>query len=717
MNAKLVRYLCMALVVGPLVFAAGCNHYAGYPKKTGYPKKPDGRTWTPLNSKKPPGTPADVVLDMGASDATKTVFDLSIHGFWVEEKQGPDGRTYQQIEIPGLGSFDETGAPDLPVLRFDLAVPTNAQQTALAVELIDVRSFPDFLIWPQVVPELDHEEGVPERFVLDQKIYDSQGFWPAADGREASRVTPRLRSIPAAQGEVWPIRWNPVSRELRMATHARYTVRHSGERLKLEPMTRERGRLAELTFLNWDAVRQDFPIQYLFYDAEFLILYPNAGYADELAPFVAQKRARGFRVKERTLDQIGSTCEQIRSAIAAWEAAVPAWRDAYALLVGDVDKIPLCTSPTGDPTDDLYGSPSGDDLSEEVYVGRLSVDNEADAANQIAKILAYEDHPSLFCCYDRVGLWAHKEGAPGKYVGAHETVRTASYGVPPVFSTYYGHLAGVTDSDINGRVDSGVGVLAYRGHGSEDATGTGWNQANEYYDSGDATSLANPVARSPVVWSFACSNAHLSTNDSISEIWMRQPNRGAVSYYGATVPSSTSQNHVLDQWMFKAVYDEGLVTQSHAIERAEAQMAALSGSGNAWMYLLLGDPDLQIRRRNPLELRIDLERQWRLCAAPCKLVLTVLDEKGRPVPEALVGLWKTGPTGADEVFVNRYADKNGRVTLEASPTTAGKLFYAVEDGQGNSLFGSVEVAAPRYGEKGGSGLTPEAAGAPLATPR
>ena len=31
------------------------------------------------------------------------------------------------------------------------------------------------------------------------------------------------------------------------------------------------------------------------------------------------------------------------------------------------------------------------------------------------------------------------------------------------------------------------------------------------------------------------------------------------------------------------------------------------------------------------------------------------------------------------------------MALEVSPVTAGKLFYSVEDGQGNSLLGAVEV--------------------------
>src|SRR6185295_16062623 len=182
------------------------------------------------------------------------------------------------------------------------------------------------------------------------------------------------------------------------------------------------------------------------------------------------------------------------------------FRDSYALLVGDVSEIPLCNSPTGVPTDDLYASTNGDDLDEEIYVGRLSVDNETDAANQVAKILAYEDHPDPFCCYDQALLVAHKEGAPLKYVGAHESVRTATYSVPPVFSTLYGNDPLVRDADVSAAINPGIGLAAYRGHGNENAWTT-WNTANESYDSADVTGLLNTIPRIPVMWGFACTNA------------------------------------------------------------------------------------------------------------------------------------------------------------------------------------------------------------------
>jgi hypothetical protein len=461
-------------------------------------------------------------------------------------------------------------------------------------------------------------------------------------------------------------------------------------------LTQERYRLASDYFINWELLENIFVPNFKFYTASFLFIYPDSSYADEIQPLVDQKKARGFKVTEMTVaDDIGaSTCSDIRNAIIAWEGAVPFWHDAYALLVGDTDVIPHCTSPTGDQTDDLYASTNGDDLDEEIWLGRLSIDDETDLANQVAKILSYEDSPSLTCCYPQVGLWAHKEGAPGKYEGAHETVRTFGYANPPAFIPYYGSQAGVNDADIVAEVNYGVGLMAYRGHGSSSSTATGWNQTSEYFNGTDVSSLANPLSRSPVVWSFACTNSKLDISDSIGEKWMEQVGAGSVSYYGATRTSYTSQNHVLDEWMFRAVYDEGLTTQSQAIARAEDQMASLSGSANAWMYLLLGDPDMQIRTENPLNLTIEIPELVRICKF-CELPIRVFDPRGNPVPNALVGLWKPAASGKPniegETWVNGYTDGKGRVSLPYSALSTGLMYYSVEDAQGNAEFNAIKV--------------------------
>lgn len=175
---------------------------------------------------------------------------------------------------------------------------------------------------------------------------------------------------------------------------------------------------------------------------------------------------------------------------------------------------------------------------------------------------------------------------------------------------------------------------------------------------------------------------------------MELANAGASSYYGATRTSYTSQNHVLDEWMFKAVFDEGLLTQSHAIERGEAQMAALSGSDNAWMYLLLGDPDMKIRTKNPYRFELKIPEMIEICKF-CELPIQVFDIKGNPVSNALVGLWKPGskdrPNQPGETWINGYTDHNGYVSLPYSALTEGELFYSVEDEYGNAVFDKIQV--------------------------
>ena len=669
-------------------------------------------TWVALDQA-PEGSEAEITLDEARSGASETRMNVVIHGYWERPRLGTNRELYTEIRVPGLAAQAIPGAPSVPVLKLSLAIPDSRNgNSAVLKTVVEEHNTVEIgleKLWPVVEdstdqvqpgdPDQGEDVSTPENFRIDRAFYAKQELWPTRESVLKLRNARRLRSIESAEVTLSPVRWNPRTGVLEIVQEMTVTVEHPTDPIPAPPMTPERSKLARLAFDNFGSLGEYFPVKPK-YLADYLIIYPNIDYEDEIDPLADQKRARGYRVTEMLVTDIGNTCTQIRSAIQAWEATRPSWRDAYVLLVGDTDQIPLCTSPTGNPTDDLYASTDGDDLDEEVFLGRLSIDNEADLANQIDKILTYEDNPDLFCCYNQAALWAHKEGAPGKYEGAHETVRTNSYSTPPVFSTYYGSQAGVEDPDIINEVDGGVGVLAYRGHGSSSSTATGWNQISDYFNGNDVALLANATRKSPVTWSFACSNSALNSSDSIAEKWMEQVGTGSVSYYGSTVPSYTSQNHVLDEWMFKAVYDEDLTKQSHAIKRAEAQMAALSGSSNAWMYLLLGDPDMDIRRRNIINIIIWKPQMWLICQGDdCMIEFVLNNEDGSPIAGARVAIWKDDPNGDSdgEIFTNGYTDATGRIELEAAALTAGEIHFTVQDGKGGSTRGSIEVLDPAIG--------------------
>jgi len=641
----------------------------------------------------PVGAPATVKAVGDTSDSSTSVFDISINGYFLETKTGPDNQKYTRLVVPGLGAMGQVGAPDLPALRMDLAVPSSVQAVSAAVEVLDSVELPGFLAWPSPEPGSDQtqEVGYPDKFVRNERIYAGNSAFPGAVAPPAP-VSAKLGSIRGAGVQVSPASWNPESKTLVLNTHMRVAFSHKGTFDSDQPITKERNLSATVKFANWSSVSRFIAVNPLQFTGDFLFIYP-VGYNDELAPLVAQKYARGFSVTQRTLAETGSTCSSIRAAISTWYASRPAWRDKYAILVGDVAQIPLCTSPTGDPTDDLYGDADGDginDLDEEVYVGRLSVDSEAEAATQVEKILRYEDSPELFFNYGRTLLVAHKEEAPGKYVGAHESVRTASYAVPPLFTTLYGHVPGVSDADVSDAINGGMGLVAYRGHGSSSAW-TGWNTAGDYFNTADVSALNNALTQTPVVWSFSCNNSELGVSDSISEFWMNNSKRGA-AHYGSTVPSGTFQNHELDRQMFKAVFDSGITTHARAIEQGEAQMAAISGgSGNAWMYLLLGDPEMRIRRGPKVQFVLKLPDTVTLCPnGNCGLNIQVQDELGNPIPDLLVSAYKPG-VRLPEVLDNAYTDAKGSVLLPLKAQTVGEMILSVRDLAGNGQTQSIIV--------------------------
>lgn len=663
------------------------------------------QTWVTIDTSKPPGTPAKIVLDEGASSVVSTTFDVFIYGFWETKIVAPDNNKYYRIEVPGLDRLGLVGAPDVPVARVDIVSPTDVPQNLLvAASVLSEATFPNRLVWPQEKagndeaydptenPGTGDTNGTPDVFTIDPTIYGLNADYPTTPASAAAVPTSRFSGIPAARQVVHPVRCNPTTQVLKVAKHSRFTYRSLGGVLGSPAITKDAAALAGQTFVNWPEITGAGTIvaNQTEYDGRYLIVTPPE-YVATLAPFVEYRKSCGLAVTVHVLPSSGGNiCGNIRGVIDTWYQAGNPNEDHYCLLVGDQTVIPQCVSPNiaQVPTDDLYGSPSGSgDLDEEVFVGRLSVDDAADLAHQIAKIKSYELDPLPSKAYRNVVLVAHKEDAPGKYVGAHETVANATYADLPIFKKQYGSISGVTDASVRALIDGGVGLVAYRGHGSSN-TWSSWNLAGDSFHKNDVLDLNNTLT--PVVWSFSCTNSNLNSSDCIGETWLEDDGQGGggVAHYGSTVVSGTGQNHVLDEKMFEAVYDRGLRTHSHAIAWAEGEMADAASGNNSWMYMLLGDPFMKIRTKAPKQLTLVMPDEIEVCTGPnCFMTIAVQDQGGFPVPGILVSVYKPGlPNGPDEIFWNGYTGTGGTVVVPGGPTTLGKICVTGRDDEGNTFF-------------------------------
>ena len=685
-----------------------------------------GPTWMALDAA-PPGTPAEVILEAASSGPTQTTLTLVLHGFYVTPRIEPDGTPFSQIEVPGLQRLAILGAPGIPILRKSLAIVTGTAQVTLSsmTPLAPPAHF-SLHVWPQNVPAMDEDSGfgTPEVFTLDPAIYASDAPYPAAQGT-ATAIQLALGSIPSSDIECHPIRWTPMTDDLEVIPISRWTFSHDGPVMAFNVITPDRNRIATHQFLNWGSIGTWIPPSYLHYQGEYLFIYPSA-FAAAIKPLVTQKYIRGFNVTKLTTEAIGAiTCNSVRTAIQSWYASTPSSSDHYCLLVGDIDNIPFCGNSDPDPrSDDPYGSVSSTNLMQrDIFVGRLPASNASQVTAQVTKIINYEDHPPGPLYYGSVLLVAHKIDpytGVGDYPAQQEVIRTTSYDVNPLFVPYYGSQPGKTNAGVNNHINSGYGIVCYRGHGYRHAwttwnlagSCTGYTDPGECYTTSDIAALNNDPLNT-IVWSIACHNSDLRDGNCIGRAWMHKTPGGAVAHYGATRGSGTLDNNVLEDSLFAAVWSKGITNIAHATTLAEDLARKWdwgSAASNAFEYTLFGDPDMNIRREMPKNWQVVQPAFISISGSgQSSLDIQLLDEWGAPIQHALVSIWKPGagsPAGAapdgadrgdavtaagDEAADNTYTDADGFVHFAMSGLTPGVLHFTVRDSAGDAEQNSIPV--------------------------
>ncbi|MBD3266270.1 DUF5123 domain-containing protein, partial [bacterium] len=203
----------------------------------------------------------------------------------------------------------------------------------------------------------------------------------------------------------------------------------------------------------------------------------------------------------------------------------------------------------------------------------------------------------------------------------------------------------------------------YRGHGGEEAWLSGWDGSywygNEFDMYNEIPSLGNSIH--PIVYSIACRNNRIKTDDCIGEEWMNREGAGAVAHYSASVNSYTLENHERAKGLFRAIYQNNILTLGPAIADAEQYSwlhrdTTAHWDNNTFCYLLLGDPEMTIRREN---FDTGLFVNPGLFQVDRGTLISVIDEQKTPVPGVLVNA-----VMADGQSVNGFTNDEGELVLE-----------------------------------------------------
>ena len=562
------------------------------------------QTWIPLTDEPNIQAPQIEIIE---SNANNYSFRVSIHGVYdntITESQ----IQYHSLSVEGFQTMGNIGEPAFPIITQLIAIPHGKDYTVTISDTVwqDI-SIGD--IYPFQSPMTEDE--INSDFDISPEIYSSVSYFPDLVNYSELSFFKGVKNVTLS---VCPFKYYPVSDQLSILKD--FTVTVSFE--ETDDAINSTNPIAETDlYINlFDNYNDDLIDTYttttiansrslssgkkdlLIIGSDEMLLE-----SDILAKFCKWKAFKGIDCEIVSTSTTGSTINAIKSYI----------KNCYqngiknVLFIGDYDAIPQLTYTFNYKTirsDYWYGClDENNDYQSEIGIGRFCTNNLAELTNMINKTIEYEKNPPSGSELKKSLMIAHKEDAPEKYQECIEDICNSQYSNSEFeFVKAYGapySLGGnnATNSDIISYINSGVGIVNYRGHGDTTSWDGNWSNDCVDFNSTKVNLLTNSVY--PVVFSIACLNGNIaSLSKCLLEQFTKGPH-GAVAFLGATAPSYTRFNHTFDKLIYesicnKNIYNIGEINNSAHILNISLHAGSNYAVTNAFMYLWGGDPTLEL---------------------------------------------------------------------------------------------------------------------------
>lgn len=296
----------------------------------------------------------------------------------------------------------------------------------------------------------------------------------------------------------------------------------------------------------------------------------------------------------------------------------------YVLLMGDAhwdykyvfnenyltyDRYPRIYIPTYHAWREPYGETamdhrfvtvSGDDILPDMFIGRIPAESAEEADIAVDKIIAYEDKPYRGLWQTRIMLIADDEKSKsGDEVFEDSRIELANNYVPIGYELAEIYLRRIGEPYIARKMinmeinntDRGVVMLEYSGHGGAHT----W--AHELIFSWEDVIKLRNNDRYPFVITTTCENGYFDNptggKKSIMELFLFQPNAGAVACFSATRLTYGQGNATFDKIMYPKIFSEtppiiGKIINEAKIDFINLDIATWTPA--AEQYTLFGDP-------------------------------------------------------------------------------------------------------------------------------
>ena len=568
-------------------------------------------------------TPESYRIQLVSSTEQSIQVNIQVPGFYTANVTTPRGEA-KIITLPKAVSTAHAGEPDMPMTGIPVLIGDKAR---MSIRIVDAqyRDFEGIEVAPSKgdFPRTINPEDVPYTYGT---CYSEDAFFPASNiGLYEPYI---IRDFRGQNMVVYPFAYNPASKTLRVyynMTVEMYKVDDHGSNtiesrrsnvVKMDPDFKS---VYQRHFINYEAAMN----RYTPLDEEgdlLIICYDN--FISSMTDFVNWKKTRGINTTIVGTSTAGSTYSAIQTYIKNQYNANN--NITHVLLVGDVAQIPGYTysgaSGYEGKGDNPYGQVVGNDIYNDLFIGRFSASTAARVTTQCNRVITYERDLTTSATWLKVG-----EGISRKENGAGHNneddyqhinnIRTdlMNYGYTPVYQRY-ANLSGYDGSSatISSDINSGVGIINYANHGQETAWGAN-SSGYIYYANSHVNALTNDN-KLPFIFSVACLvGKYDHSSDCFAEAWMNATNGSNPTGAIGTLMSYISQPWIPPMWAQDECIDILVESYSNNIKHTwggvsvnglmgifdhySTSTAQAVGTYQAW--ILYGDPSMMLRTKTP----------------------------------------------------------------------------------------------------------------------
>ncbi len=588
-----------------------------------------------------------------------------------------------QVEVNGIienevrslnaNNCIQAGKPKFPFYSTTIAIPRNSNPKLNSLQVKDSQNYSNI--------KIKTIENDNESIISNERIYETKGV-QTAESITISEVQV-FRDYNIININYYPFSYSSTKRELTINKSVEITIEHepiSGEGFQnhieiskvFEPMYKA-------LIANYDQIKSDYPV---YQKPRLLIIYPNVSntqFQTSLSGLINWKKQKGFQVNAVSTTMTGNSSTLIKSYIQNLYNNIET-RPDYILLIGDAGLsdiiIPTFSEsyqsslPSGEG-DYPYTFLEGNDKVGDAIIGRISVDNGSTFSVIVSKILSYEKTPDLagtdWLNNALLVSDSNQSGISTIQVNQYVESLIEDFDSSHNYNRVYGNVN--SNQMVNG-MNQGVFYFNYRGF-----------YGTSGFNNGSLAELTN-VSKLPLCVFLTCdTGAFMGTSliESISRLGTSTNSKGAIASIGlSTSHTLTPYNNFMSCGIAEAFFGKNIPEIGSAMLYSKVKLLKTyngdllnhSNTLNQWMNLM-GDPSIQLYRTIPKGFSVTVPSS--VFIGSHQISITVKDQEGSPISDALVSLFYNGIANP----ITDYSNSQGDVLLPVNQVISDNIIITI----------------------------------------